>query len=197
MLKTHLSLGLARLAALARQEDWRVGEVEGLTPTQGDILRTLLRRPEGLRLTTLAAHLLVSQPTASDAVAALERKGLARKFADPSDGRALLVRATRAGRSLASRWPLSFDAIVDVLAPEDQAAMLGIVTRAISALQRQGAISPQRLCLSCSFFAPNLHRDKARPHHCRLVDAPLGEGDLRTDCPEHKGIGPPAISVKS
>lgn len=188
MLKEQLSHGLARLAALARQDDWRAGEVEGLTPTQGDILRTLIQRQEGLRVSVLAAHLNVTQPTASDAVAALERKGLIGKLADPEDARALIVRPTRSGRALARRWPLSFGAIVDTLTPADQVLLLGIVTRSIQALQRTGAISLQRMCLSCRHFAPNLHRDTARPHHCRFIDAPLGEGDLRVDCPDHEEV---------
>ncbi len=186
MLKEQLSFGLARLAALARQDEWRAGEAEGLTPTQGDVLRVLTQRPEGMRLSAVAAHLHISQPTASDAVATLERKGLVQKRADPDDGRALLLRVTRTGRALANRWPLSFSALADAMAPADQAALLAVVTRAIHTLQRQGAIPPQRMCLSCKYFAPNIHRDKARPHHCRFIDAPIGDGDLRVDCPEHE-----------
>lgn len=186
MPKEQLSHGLARLAALARQDDWRAGEVEGLTPTQGDILRVLVQRPKGLRVTALAAHLNVTQPTASDAATALERKGLVEKLRDPADGRALVLRATRTGRALARRWPLSFGGLVDVLSEEDQARLLGVVTRGIFELQRRGAISPQRMCLSCRYFAPNVRRGTPRPHHCRFIDAPLGEGDLRIDCPDHK-----------
>lgn len=187
MLREQLSHGLARLAALARQDDWRAGEVEGLTPTQGDILRALIQRREGLRVSALAQRLNVTQPTASDAVATLERKGLIEKLADPDDGRALILRPTRSGRALARRWPLSFGAIIDTLAPADQVLLLGIVTRSIEALQSRGAISPQRMCLSCRYFARGVHRDAARPHHCRFIDAPLGEGDLRVDCPDHEG----------
>jgi len=188
MLREQLSHGLARLAALARQDDWRAGEVEGLTPTQGDILRTLFQRPEGLRVSALAAHLNVSQPTASDAAAALERKGFVEKHADPEDGRALVLRMTRSGRALARRWPLSFGAVVEALSDDDQAHLLAIVTRAIYDLQRSGAISPQRMCLSCRYFAADQHRNRAQPHHCRFIDAPLGEGDLRVDCPEHEEL---------
>lgn len=184
MLKEQLSFGLARLAALARQDDWRAGEVEGLTPTQGDILRALLQRPKGMRVTALAAHLNVTQPTASDAAAALERKGLVEKLADPDDGRALIVRTTRSGRALARRWPMSFGSLADALSEQDQARLLGIVTRAIKELQNRDAISPQHMCLNCRYFAPNIHPGKTRPHHCRFVDAPLGEGDLRIDCPD-------------
>lgn len=186
MLKVQLSHALARLAALARQDDWRAGEVEGLTPTQGDIIRALIQRPDGIRISVLAAHLNVSQPTASDAVTSLERKGLVEKRVDPEDRRAVALRITRSGRALAKRWPMSFGAIIDALSPNDQARLLGITVRAIGELQRIGEISRQRMCLSCRYFSANAHSGKAKPHHCRLIDAPIGEGDLRVDCPEHE-----------
>ncbi len=186
MLKEQLTFGLARLAALARQDDWRIGEVEGLTPTQGDILRALVERPDGMRLSAVAAHLQISQPTASDAVAALTRKDLVQKGTDPADRRALHIRMTRAGRALAKRWPLSFGAVTEALNVEDQAALLGIIIRAIDALQRKGAIPQQRMCVSCRYFAPNVHRNRSSPHHCRFIDAPLGEAGLRVECAEHE-----------
>lgn len=182
----QLSFALARLAALARQQDWRAGEAEGLTPTQADILRALTHPAEGLRVGAIAERLHVTQPTASDALAALERKSLVERRADPADGRAALMRLTRRGRALARRWPPSFDAVVQALSPRDRAALMGIALRAIDKLQREGAISRQRMCLSCRYFAPNAHPGQTRPHHCRLIDAALSEGDLRADCPEHE-----------
>ncbi|HRP12310.1 MAG TPA: MarR family transcriptional regulator, partial [Terricaulis sp.] len=158
----QLSAALARLAALARREDWRAGEAEGLTPTQGDILRALVQPAQGLRVGAIAERLHVTQPTASDALAALERKGLVERRADPADGRAALMRLTRKGRALARRWPASFDSVVQALSPRDRAALMGILVRAIDTLQRQGAISRQRMCLSCRYFAPNAHPGQAR-----------------------------------
>lgn len=186
MLKEQLCHALARLAALARQDDWRAGEVEGLTPTQGDILRTLIQRREGLRVSALAAHLNVRQPTASDAVTSLEHKGLIEKLSDPHDGRAQIVRATRSGRAMAKRWPLSFGAMVEVLSPDDQAKLYVITLRAIRQLQLSGAISQQRMCSSCRYFAPNANPGAPQPHYCGLIKMPLGESDLRVDCPEHE-----------
>ncbi|HRO04534.1 MAG TPA: hypothetical protein PLS69_13105, partial [Terricaulis sp.] len=106
--------------------------------------------------------------------------------ADKADGRAALMRLTRKGRALARRWPASFDSVVQALSARDQATLMGILVRAIDTLQRQGAISRQRMCLSCRYFAPNAHPGQARPHHCRLIDTALSEGDLRVDCPEHE-----------
>lgn len=185
-MQDQLAFGLARLAAIARQDDWRAGEIEGLTPTQGDILRALLQRSDGMRVSAIAVHLNVTQPTASDAIAALERKQLVDRLADPTDGRAHIMRPSRKGRALAKRWPASFGAVIESLSKKDQAALLGIVTRAIDALQRTGAISRQRMCLSCRFFEKDTHPGAQHPHHCRFIDAPLSEGDLRVDCPDHE-----------
>lgn len=182
----QIALGLARLAALARQDEWRAGEAEGVTPTQGDILIALAQRSEGMRVGALAALLHVSQATASEALAALDRKALIERYADPADRRATLLRLSRKGRSLAKRWPNGYARVIDALSTKDQAALMGIVVRAIAALERQGAVSRQRMCLSCQFFVENAHPGAARPHHCRLIDAALGEGDLRIDCPEHQ-----------
>jgi hypothetical protein len=60
-------------------------------------------RPEGARLTAAAAHAGVRKATASDAVSALKRKALLRKFADASDGRAVALKVTRP-RLIGSRW---------------------------------------------------------------------------------------------
>ena len=83
-LDRRLADGLTRLAAVARQLDWQAAEAAGLSPNQADILRFVATRPEGARLTAAAAHAGVRKATASDAVAALERKALARKHAGGS-----------------------------------------------------------------------------------------------------------------
>ncbi|HRP07326.1 MAG TPA: MarR family winged helix-turn-helix transcriptional regulator [Gemmatimonadales bacterium] len=184
----HLAFGLARLAALARQESWRAGEEHGLTPTQADILDLLARRTAGLRLGQLAELLHITQPTTSDAVAALVRKKLVRRLADPSDGRVTLLRATAGGLRLAERWPESFAAVVEAMSAEDRASMLAIVMRTIAGLVEAGTITPQRMCLSCRFFAPDTHPGSSKPHHCGYLDTPLGAGDLRTDCPEFQEL---------
>ena len=118
----------------------------------------------------------------------MERKGYLEKISDPADGRAVLLRATPAGKALARRWPMSFGGMIEALSESDRADLLGIVSRAILALQTQGAISRQRMCLSCRHFARDAHPGKSAQHHCRLMDVALGAGDLRIDCPEHREV---------
>ena len=188
MIRNHLSYGLSRLAAVARQTEWAAGERVGLTPTQGDILRLLAQRPSGLRLSAIAAQVSVTQPTASDAVSSLHNKGLIDKHADADDGRAIAVRLTTAAVASLGEMTQGFEAMVDTLSAEDQAALLGIVSRSILALQRKGKIAPQRMCQTCRYFVHDAHPNEAKPHHCQFVDAPLGRSELRIDCTEHEAL---------
>ncbi len=185
-IETQLSSVLERLSAFARQEAWRAAEVEGLTPTQADVLRLIADRPGGVRPTFAAAFVGVSQPTGSDSIAALERKGLVERCADLRDGRASLLRATRAGRALVRRWTNSYAAIVNALSAADREALLGAALNAIRSLQSQGAIPAQRMCFTCANFIENAQPGTATPHHCQLLGVPLRIAELRVDCPEHK-----------
>ncbi|MCF6377976.1 MarR family transcriptional regulator [Nocardioides KLBMP 9356] len=56
---------------------------------------------EGSRITELADRAQVTKQTASLLVAALEREGLVERVADPSDGRAQLIRMSERGREAA------------------------------------------------------------------------------------------------
>ena len=55
---------------------------------------------EGTRLTTLAARAGLTHQAVAEVVADLERRGYAERLADPSDGRARLIRLTDDGREL-------------------------------------------------------------------------------------------------
>ena len=147
-LDRRLADGLTRLAAVARQLDWQAAESAGLSPTQADILRFVANRPEGARLTAAAAHAGVRKATASDAVAALERKALVNKYADASDGRAIALKATAKGNRVAQAWPSSFAPIVAGLSETEQESLLGLVVKMIRQLQQRQLIAPQRTCVT-------------------------------------------------
>ena len=81
------------------------------------------------RISDLAAGEGVTQPGMTTLVSRLVDEGLAERFADPTDGRATLVRITDAGRSvLADRHRARTEAIrADILrlSAEHRAALLG------------------------------------------------------------------------
>ncbi|CAM5390159.1 MULTISPECIES: MarR family winged helix-turn-helix transcriptional regulator [Streptomyces] len=71
---------------------------EKLSFTALSVLDTLTCHDGPLRLTDLTRSEQVSQPGITQLVARLERDGLVERRPDPSDGRAVLVRITEAGR---------------------------------------------------------------------------------------------------
>jgi DNA-binding MarR family transcriptional regulator len=73
-----------------------------ISVTQCYALEALLRRgPSGLN--ELAAELYLDKSTASRVVAALERKGYVSRASHPEDGRAIVLKATPAGKRLCDR----------------------------------------------------------------------------------------------
>ena len=197
-LPRRLAAGLARLSVALRAGQWRLAEAYGLTPTQSQALALVAARP-GLRISEVAKQLAITRPTASDTVAALERKRLLRREPDPRDARASGLMLTEAGIAMArdaGDWPAALLDVAADLPLAEQEALLRLVTRLIRGLQQRGAIAPARLCVTCRFFRPYTHpADAAAPHHCAFVDAPFGDRHLRLDCPEQEPLPPAEAEV--
>lgn len=184
--------GLSRIATVMRNEDWNRAKASGLNPTQLSILELLEGRGDGLTVKEVAANLGVSQPTATDSIAALERKELVSKNSDGADRRAVKVVMTPKGRAILAEdagHSAAQDA-VGALADDEQEELLVSLVKMIRHLQERDAIPIQRMCVSCRYFAPYAHSDAVRPHHCQFVDAAFGQRDLRIDCREHETADP-------
>lgn len=184
---TQITFALSRLAALQRAAAWRDAGAQGLTATQAAILQELARRGPA-RVGALAAALGVTQPTLSDALAALVAKGLAERHPDPADRRARCVGLTPAGTDAAGGLAGTSADLAAALArlPDgERGAMLRALSRVIRSLQKAGAIPVQRMCATCRHFRPHVHDDAAAPHHCGFVDAAFGDAMLRIDCGDH------------
>lgn len=182
-----IATGLAKIGMVLRSEAWRRAEATGLTPTQAQILAHLVQRGPA-RVGTVADAIAVTQPTASDAAAALARKGYVERRPDPEDARAAQLHPTETGRRLAAElavWPDALLGAIDALDPQEEAVFAKGLVKMIRALQERGAIPVQRMCVSCRHFRPNAYSDAARPHHCAFVDAAFGNAALRLDCGEH------------
>jgi len=65
-----------------------------------DVLYTLSKDPEPLRLSELNRHVLLSQPALSRLVDRLAERGLVSRQADPADGRGVRLSLTDAGRTV-------------------------------------------------------------------------------------------------
>jgi DNA-binding MarR family transcriptional regulator len=191
-LTRRLRDGLDRICVVMRADQWAIAGAVGLNPTQTHVLTFIAGRGEkGVRVGTIATQLGVTQPTATDSIASLVRKGFLTKAPDPEDTRAVIVRVTRVGRDIVRGIGLAITATeraLETLSLREQTELLRLVIKTIRALQVAGAIAPQRMCVSCRYFRPNAHEDQRAPHHCAYVDAAFGAEGLRIDCDEHEAL---------
>lgn len=184
----QIAAALSRIGVILRSFAWEQSERADLTPTQAQILARLSARGPS-RVSVLANDLGVTQPTISDAVAALLRKGHVARSPDPEDGRAVLLRLTQSGRqeAEAARAPApEMLAALAALSPADRDAMQRGLVGLIRTFQEARAIPVQRLCVTCAHFRPHAHKDAVAPHHCAFVDAAFGDAALRIDCGDHE-----------
>jgi DNA-binding MarR family transcriptional regulator len=94
LLSAHASL-MRRFGA---QDVW-----EDLSVKEYDVLYTLSRCPEPIRLTELNRHVLLSQPALSRMVDRLAERGLVSRTTDPGDGRSVRLALTGQGSAVQRR----------------------------------------------------------------------------------------------
>ncbi|MGD9537090.1 MAG: MarR family winged helix-turn-helix transcriptional regulator [Alphaproteobacteria bacterium] len=184
----RIVIGLSKIGLTLRSIMWAKGQTSGLTPTQAQILAVLDSRGP-LRVSAIATDLGVRQPTATEAVSALVRKGYVSKSLDSNDRRAVILMLTTEGQAAARQtasWPEAMLGAAGELDAAEQAALLRGLTKIIRTLQERGEIAPCRICVTCRYFCPHAYADPAAPHRCALVDAAFGDRDLRMDCAEHE-----------
>ncbi|MBW9115934.1 MarR family transcriptional regulator [Rhizobium cauense] len=189
----RISEGLSRVAMAIRSDEWAKAEATGLKPTQLAILDYLAGRKDAARVKEIAAHLGVSQPTATDSVAALERKGFVEKTSAAGDKRAAAIGITPAGRDALQAAGSVEDAAMAAaraLPAQEQEDLLMSLVKIIRHLQEADAIPIQRMCATCRYFRPYQHKGAERPHHCNFVNAAFGQSEFRIDCRDHETADP-------
>lgn len=169
------ALRAARQVAATRHQLSQLGV--GLIETLSD------GRPR--RVGDLAGELDVSQPTVSDAVATLAKRGLIARERDPDDLRSTLIRLTDEGVDLAADLSSEIGPILTARSgtASERATTLRVLLGEIGRLQHAGVITVNRSCLTCRHYQPSTGRSAAR---CLLLGAALRDRDLRVDCAEHQ-----------
>lgn len=183
----RIASGLGRLALALKAKAWKGAADEGITPTQGEALARLADAQHGMRLSDLAHQLGISAPTASDAVSTLAAKALVVKCAG-EDKRSVILKLTKEGKRLAARaadWTDFLAEAAETLDDHEREEVLIGLIKIIRALQENGNISPQRMCVTCEHFRPHAHKDAANPHHCAFIDAAFGASSLRLNCADY------------
>jgi DNA-binding MarR family transcriptional regulator len=187
-LDRKLAAAFERVGQAVRVQLWDQAKSQGLTPTQLQVLLRLLYLPhQRCRVGTLAAELDLTQPTISDAVAVLHRKGLIGRQQIGANPRSTVLSLTARGAGVAQMletWDIRMRNVLQVLPGTQKAEALRLLLELIAGLQREGVVTVARMCVTCRFFQENAHAPGR--HHCALLDLPLAVNDLRVDCPEHE-----------
>ena len=187
---------LGRALRVARQ---RIATTLGVTTLQIEIIDRLDHLGP-LPVGRLARELDITQPTASDAIATLERKGFLERSRSTDDGRITVAQLTVTGRATAATIRDELHALQpdphQAHRPE-RAIALEVLLREILRLQRAGVITINRSCFTCRHYQPPTG---GTPAHCLLLDTPLEPAQLRVDCPDHDpadGPDPPRSGSRS
>lgn len=167
----------------------RVAENHDLSPTQLRVLTRLYAGPPPTAETSALAHELgVADPTISDALAALRKKGLVARERHPSDRRRYQWRLTDTGKQVAAdvhRWSAPAEVATATVERRDGERLLATLLRVIERFQAHGLINTARTCTTCGHFFPATPADESVTHRCAHFDYLLTPSDLRVDCAEH------------
>jgi DNA-binding MarR family transcriptional regulator len=142
--------------------------------------------PPAARSTTLARELNVADPTVSDAVAALIRKGLVVRTPDPHDRRRHDLLLTPAGRKTASelsRWTAPAEIATSKLNRVEAEQLLDTLLLVMSKLHDVQLLPVVRACSTCVQLETT--GTDTRGYRCRFYDTPMAVSDLRVDCADH------------
>jgi DNA-binding MarR family transcriptional regulator len=89
-----LSAHAALMKQFAAEDSW--GDI---SMREYDVLYTLSKCPEPIRISELHRHVLLSQPALSRMVDRLAERGFVERQSDPADGRSVRLSLTAAGRA--------------------------------------------------------------------------------------------------
>ncbi|MCV7258968.1 MarR family winged helix-turn-helix transcriptional regulator [Mycobacterium shimoidei] len=168
----------------------RAGERHDLSSTQMRVLTWLyVGPPPAARSTALARELNVADPTVSDAIAALMRKGLVQRTPDPQDRRRHDLALTRSGRKTAaelSRWTAPAEIATSKLDRAEAEQLLDTLLMVMAKLYEVQLLPVVRACSTCLQLETT--QADTRSYHCRLYDTPMSVSELRVDCADHVSV---------
>ncbi|GAA4274406.1 MarR family winged helix-turn-helix transcriptional regulator [Aquimarina gracilis] len=182
-LDSKIVIGLERISEAFRALLWDHAKAIGLSPIQIQILIFVAYHTEHLcTVSHLAQEFNVTKPTISDAVKALEKKGLIFKNKTVADSRSYYISLTQKGKKHVSETENFANPIQQQLEKFDEAqkeSLFNVITLLIHKLNKSGVLSVQRTCYACKFYEKREKHD-----YCNLINVDLKNSDIRLDCPE-------------
>jgi len=187
-----IAVGFERISEVLKTLIWEESKQTGLSPIQIQFLVALLYEGKSeWTIGDIASRFQLTPATVSDAVSSLEDKELAVRERKPDDRRTVYIRLSPKGKRLAKKlslWANTLQQQIEVLDEEEKGVLLRSLVSIISGFQHNELISIAKMCVTCSYFRPNVHKNSTQPHYCAYIDEPLGEPDLRVDCPDYEMI---------
>lgn len=182
-LSSKIVVGLQRISEAFKVLLWEKAKEFGLSPIQIQILIFVsYHKQEFCNVSYLAKEFNITKPTVSDAVKALEKKGMIQKDYSSSDSRSYSIFLSESGKETVAKTETFVSPIKKQLDSIEQNQLENIFTTLSSLiyqLNRQGILSVQRTCFACKFYTKHQGQD-----YCNLLQKDLLSQDIRLDCPE-------------
>lgn len=177
--------GLERIADIIKYATWQICEPLKLSPIQIKILNHILEKEKSdIKISSLAEEFLVSKPTITDSVKALQRRELVTVKKDSIDKRCSFISLSAMGKivakSVSENNQMLLKTIQDLNSSQKESFFITLIN-VIHSLQIQGFIPLQRMCFSCKYHSLNAER-----HYCSLLEKELKVKELKISCPEHQ-----------
>jgi len=190
-LQQELQLPAKIVAALERISQafkvllWEKAKTLGLSPIQIQILIFVAHHRGGYnKVSFLAKEFDLTKPTISDAIRALDQKGLIEKEASSTDSRSYTIVLTEKGREMAHLTEGFADPLADPVQSmelREQEKLFETLSKLIYQLNQNDVLTVQRSCFSCKFFG-----EKRTEPYCRLLGKNLRTADFRLDCNDYE-----------
>ena len=184
-----IALALERIAQAQKTLVREASKESGLSPIQIQFLIILLHERHTWSVGSLAHRCSLTPATVSDAITCLETKKLLARKRSRDDKREVIITLTDAGKATARRlagWANALEGAAHALPDTDKATVLAFLTSFLHQLQQAGNIGITHMCPCCCYFREQAHPETSSPHHCMLLDRPVGPGQLRLDCPHFR-----------
>jgi DNA-binding MarR family transcriptional regulator len=157
----------------------RLGEAEGLSPTQVQVLSFLARaHPSSRGVNAIAKRFSIAAATASRVLDNLEEKGLVKRRHDLEDRRRVQVELTAKGRKLIARLSAlsaKLEEYIRKLSSEELAALDQGLVKLLRSFYKEGYLAISSVCRECPYLEENAFPGTDRPHLCRLTGERLSE----------------------
>ncbi|TVZ60384.1 DNA-binding MarR family transcriptional regulator [Flavobacteriaceae bacterium MAR_2010_105] len=176
--------GLERISEVFKILLWEKAKIVGLSPIQIQILIFIaFHKQEMCNVSHLAKEFNLTKPTISDAIKALDKKGLIVKDLSLTDNRSYSIQLSQLGNEVVSQTydfssPLKKQ--IQTLSTLQIESLFGTLSELIYKLNRTGILSVQRTCYGCKFY-----QLKEEIDYCNLLQKQLLKQEIRLDCPEY------------